>query len=82
MESTDNCTMFFAVFGATVFAEFLILLNIHRFVKIPEKDLVMSGGKVQSGLNRVQLLRVVLGISLIAMIGMFAFFLSQQGCLG
>lgn len=81
MEATDTCTLYFVILGALIFSEVTLLLNIHRFIKVPERENVREGGEVAPGLNRVQVLRLVIGIALLVMIGVFGYFLTQEGCL-
>ncbi len=81
MEATDTCTLYFVMLGALIFSELTLLLNIHRFVKEPERERVQEGGEVARGLSRVQIMRIAIGFALILMIGMFGYFLTQEGCL-
>lgn len=82
MEATDTCTLYFVMLGALIFSEVTLLLNIHRFIRVPEPEMVQQGGEVKPGLNRVQVLRLAIGLALILMIGVFGYFLTQEGCLG
>ena len=76
----DTCSLYFAVFGFFLFTELMLFLNLHRFVKVPDADLAMQGGEVQQGLNRLQVMRLAVGSSILIMGAVFAFLLMQEGC--
>jgi hypothetical protein len=77
----DTCTIFYVAFGTFLVSEVILLLNLHRLVRVPKKDLVMQGGKVQRGLNPLQMMRLALGISILVLCGVFVFLLKQEGCI-
>jgi hypothetical protein len=77
----DTCTVFFLAFGLFLFTELMLFLNLHRIVKVPEADLAMQGGEVQRGLNRLQIMRLAVGSSILIRGAVFAFLLMQEGCL-
>jgi hypothetical protein len=82
MEPTDTCTLYFVMLGALIFSEVTLLLNIHRFIRVSEREMVEQSGKVVPGPNRVQVLRIAIGLALVGMIGIFGYFLTRDGCLG
>ncbi len=77
----DNCTLYLMVLGLLVFSELMILLNIHRIVKPPENEMVNTGGEVKPGPSRLQFLRMAMGASIVMIVAVFLFLLSQEGCL-
>jgi hypothetical protein len=78
----DNCSVYFIALGVVVFSELMILLNVHRLVKPSEGDAVKQGGELKPGPSKVQFMRMALGASIVMIIAVFLFLLSQEGCLG
>lgn len=78
----DNCSVYFIALGVVVFSELMVLLNVHRLVPSAEKETVMPGGQVKPGPSRVQFLRMAIGGSIVMVLAVFLFLLSQEGCLG
>lgn len=77
----DTCTLLYLVFGLVLFSEVIILLNIHRVVKVSDRERTTEGGEVKRGLNRLQLIRMAILSSIMMMVVIFGFVLNEQGCL-
>lgn len=77
----DNCQLYFVVFGLLLVSEMMLLLNIHRIIKLPEAETVRPGGEVKPGPSRLQIIRLAMAGSIVMIIVVFFFLLSQQGCL-
>lgn len=78
----ETCNLFFIAFGGVLLSELLILLNIHRVIKVPEQETLRPGGEVKPRLNRLQIIRLAMAGSIVMILVVFYFLLSQEGCIG
>lgn len=63
-----------------VAADAAIYLNAHRFVRIPAEDEPKPGGRPSMRDRQIGMVRRAASISIIAVVVMFLYLLSQDGC--
>jgi|GEM_PF-2736158 len=74
------CQTYLIAAAFVVVTDLAILMNVHRLFPPDVKELVQHGGEVAKGLNKVQVIRLALMVSIVTIIGMFAFLMMQEGC--
>ncbi len=78
----DTCGIYLLALGFVLLGDLVILLNAHRIVTARPEDPLATGGEVKSQMNPLKVVRMAVGLSMFTVIGIFAFLLNQQGCLG
>lgn len=78
----DTCGIYLLALGFVLLGDLVILLNAHRIVTARPEDPLATGGEVKSQMNPLKVVRMAVGLSMSTVIGIFAFLLNQQGCLG
>ena len=82
LERMQTCGIYLLALGFVLLGDLVILLNAHRFVTAKPEGPLASGSEVKAQSNPLKVVRMAVGLSMFTAIGIFAFLLNRQGCLG
>ena len=73
--------MYYLAVGMIVLGDGVIFLNAHRLVKAPADDAALPFGSPSPLERQITIIRLVVGMSIVAALAVFGYLLSLQGCL-
>ncbi|MCZ2156359.1 MAG: hypothetical protein LC114_21060 [Bryobacterales bacterium] len=76
----NNCETYWFSMILVVVLDGAIFFNAHRFVRTAEEEDRLSGGRPSMRERQISMVRRAAGISIVAVVVMFFYLLSQQGC--
>ena len=74
------CGILYLAVGMLVFGDGVIFLNAHRLVKAPTNDAALSAGGVSLRERQIMIVRIAVGVSIVAALAVFGYLLNRQGC--
>ncbi len=74
------CSIFYLAVGMLVLGDGVILLNAHRLVKAPTDDTSLSASVASLQQRQIVIVRIAVGVSIVAALAVFGYLLNRQGC--